>query len=178
MGIPVPSTIPIGNSAMSILHTAGAISAGVLLAKVSNLKSRGVSTAASRPGPQSGFLVLILSPPSCGVWFACFFFILSFQVQTCGTLAWVTCIEDMRSPYKAQPKSVSGDIVYKAGTWWIRCSCQAGCSIVYRSHSVEGGIAVDCLYARRAAWVSGAKSLPRARSPSYLHRRIGMRLAA
>lgn len=28
------------------------------------------------------------------------------QVQTCGTLAWVTCIEDMRSPYKPYPKTV------------------------------------------------------------------------
>eukprot|EP00752_Nemacystus_decipiens_P006042 g5454.t1 len=30
----------------------------------------------------------------------------NIKVQTCGTLAWVTCIEDMRSPYKPYPKTV------------------------------------------------------------------------
>ncbi|CAN0225480.1 unnamed protein product [Pylaiella littoralis] len=30
----------------------------------------------------------------------------NLKVQTCGTLAWVTCIEDMRSPYKTYPRTV------------------------------------------------------------------------
>eukprot|EP00903_Cladosiphon_okamuranus_P020127 g18481.t1 len=34
------------------------------------------------------------------------FKIKNVKVQTCGTLAWVTCIEDMRNPYKPYPKTV------------------------------------------------------------------------
>ncbi|CAM9522269.1 unnamed protein product [Scytosiphon promiscuus] len=44
----------------------------------------------------------------------------NIKVQTCGTLAWVTCIEDMRSPYKPQPKSVQlvTNIYRKTSSGW------------------------------------------------------------
>ncbi|CAB1113823.1 unnamed protein product [Ectocarpus sp. CCAP 1310/34] len=42
------------------------------------------------------------------------------KVQTCGTLAWVTCIEDMRSPYKSYPKTVQlvTNIFRKTSNGW------------------------------------------------------------